>query len=158
VGTLSPSRQNPWWSLDYGAGHLGTLFCANILLPFKIFRFLFPLAKTLYFMLGTDPQERLFLGLKLSEKKFRGGVNLAREYIYYILSVESPNALWDASMGFVLRRTKFPDLQCCIFGFESRPVSFHPPMHPMFPTSNCTEFYGRQSLWHVFLQRFKGHF
>src|SRR5271155_4517565 len=75
-------------------------FCANIFLPLKIIRFLFPLAKTLYFMLGTDSQEQLFLGLKLSKKKFQGG-SIWRESIYSIyyqstaLTRHSGMCLWD---------------------------------------------------------------
>jgi hypothetical protein len=60
------------------------LFCANILLPLKIIRFSFPLTKMLYFMLGTDSQERSFLGLKLSEKKFQGGGSIWHKSIYTI--------------------------------------------------------------------------
>jgi len=60
-------------------------------------------------------------------------------------------------MGLVLCRAEGVDLHLGLPCRETLSVSIHPPVHSMFPFSDCVEWNGLEGNWHVMLESFERH-
>ena len=112
----------------------GHLPCTKIFAGFKKKVQTYPFSRNVYLEGRNISSEAIFFCVKIEWEIYSRSGQFGGPTWHLFYGIQSTcYSLWNSSMRLVLVWTELFDLELCCISAQTRPVSLHPPIHPMLP-------------------------